>query len=150
VRDAGSQHPAHRGTEDRRHRVAVDEHEWLAGAVLQRAGELPAVPGEAGEDGGEPAGHVAVRAQVSTACAAAEPDVRLGEAQLLQERRDLLDLLGRRRTRVIAAAGAQPRQHGSELDQLARRSVDDKNHLRSRFETMRARPRHMPAPCASA
>ena len=97
VRNRRSQQPAHRRAENRRHRVAVDEDERGAGAVHEPRLSGRRLRANRPSDGGEPARHVPVRPQVAAIRAAAEPEVRLRQAELLEQRRDLLDLL-----RVVA------------------------------------------------
>ncbi len=99
-----------------------------------RASKPPPVAGEAREHGRQPAGHVRVRPQVAAARARGRArGPGSGSSSCSSERRDLLDLLRRGRAEVVVAALAQPGQHRGELDQLARRPVDDEDHLRRRL-----------------
>ena len=59
---------------------------------------------------------------------AREPEIGLAETELLEERRDLLHLLARRREQVGMTALVEAEQHGRQLDQLARRAEDDEDH----------------------
>jgi hypothetical protein len=153
VRDGHSQGAPHRRAEHRRHRVAVNEDERPAGPGAQRLPERPPVARERPRHAPEPARDVGVRAQVAPTGSAREPDVGLAEAELVEKRRDLLHLLPGRREQVAVAALVEPKQHRSELDQLAGRPEDDEDHACAAARRRRSRsqsPRHMPAPWASA
>ncbi len=102
----------------------------------------------------EPAGDVAVRPQVAAAGAAREPEVGLPQPELRRGRRGICcDLLAGRREHVAVPALLEPEEHGRELDQLAGRPEDDEDHaapLARRCRARSARPRHIPAPWATA
>ena len=152
VRDRNAERATHRRAEHRGHRVAVNEDEGTSGSRRRASAAAPLVAGERAGDLCEPARDVAVRPEVPAARAPREPDVRLTEPELLEECRNLLDLLSGRREEVPVPALVQAEQDGRELDQLARRPEDDEDHEASagRVRVRIASPRHIPAPCAAA
>src|SRR5204863_10007374 len=77
-------------------------------------------------------------------------DVRLPQAELLQERRDLLHLLRRGGEHVRVSALLELDQNGRELDQLAGRPEDDQDHEARRARASSKRPRHIPRPWPTA
>ena len=76
---------------------------------------------------------------------AREPEVGLPQAELLQERGDLLHLLPGRREHVGMTALVEAKQHRRELDQLARRAEDDEDHRAVPPRSSSKAPRHIPS-----
>ena len=153
MRDPGPEHAAEPGAEHGRHRVPVDEHQRAPAAGAEGPPQLPALTGEPCDHGREPTRDVALRLKVAAVGPVPEPKVRGGEPELLEQRRDLLHLLGGGHAHVGVAALPQTVEHRRQLDQLARRPVDDADHLsgmrRALAAASSAAPRHMPAPCAA-
>src|SRR6476619_4641571 len=96
VRDGQAQRTAEQCSEHSGHRVTVTEHEGFARAGLEALAQRPAAPNVRSRDCPKPARNVPVDPEVVAARSPAEPDVRLPQSELLEERRDLLDLLARR------------------------------------------------------
>ena len=153
VRHGNAERAPHGGAEHRRHRVAVDEDERLAGARQELPAEPPARPRERPAHRREPARDVSIRPQVASSGPAREPEIGLPQPELLEKARDLLDLLAGGREHVAVSAVLEPQEDGRELDQLPRRAEDDEDHgapFARRCRARSARPRHIPAPCAAA
>ena len=118
--------------------------------VAERGTEARPLADACTRDVHQPARDVAVDAKVASAGAAREPDVRLAQSELLEERRDLLHLLPGGREQVLVPALVESEQDRCKLDQLTRRAEDDDDHGASRARTISASPRHIPIPCATA
>ena len=112
--------------------------------------EPGSVTGERPPHAQQPAWNVPVRREIPAAGPVREPQVRLRESELIDEGRDLLDLLACRREHVAMTALSESEKHGSELDQFACRAKCYENHFAmrrvSRVRASSARPRHMPIP----
>ena len=154
MRNGDPERTADQRPENGGHRVAVDEHQRLPRRSVQSLLQRTPAAQIRAKNRCEPTGNVAGHPQVAIPRAAAEPDVGLPETELLQERRNLLDLLAGRREQVVVASLLESQQHRGDLDQLTRRSEDDEDHVGgvtlTRWRASVTRARHIPAPCPTA
>src|SRR5207244_2263892 len=121
------------------------EDERAPGAGPQRMADGPPATKPRARHVRCPTGYVRIHAEISAAGPPSEPQVGLAQAELRQEAGDLLHLLAGRREDVGTAALVEAQQHRRQLDQLAGRPEDDEDHRSSSY-----RPRHIPAPWATA
>jgi Flp pilus assembly protein TadD len=154
VRDRHAERPTHRCAEDGGHRVSVDKDERSARPGEKLAPQASATPCERPTDSSKPSWDVAVGTQIAAGGSTCEPEVGLTEAELFEEGWDLLHLLTGGGEEIGIPALAQPEQHRGDLNQLTRGPEDDQDHAPavcpSRWCTIIAKPRHMPAPWATA